>query len=100
MRLGEALRNLNSDIERLVDRERPALDLRLERFAFVAGHGDEELPLGGLVDFMDSADVRVIEGRGGPGFLDKTLLGFAFSRELGGRNLSATVRPSFVSSAR
>jgi len=53
-----------------------------------------------LVDFVDRADVRVIERRGGLGFALKPLEGAAVRGQgIRGRNFKATKRPSVVSSA-
>jgi len=53
----------------------------------------------GFVDLVDRTDIRVIEGCGGPSLSLEALPGFRITKECGARNLRATKRPSFVSSA-
>ena len=68
----------------LVDRQRSALDLLLERLAFVEVHDDEHLAVSRFVDVVDRADVVVLEGGGGFGLVDETLLGFGVAGEMAG----------------
>ena len=64
MRLRQALHDLYSIAQRLFHRQRSLFDLLLECLAVVAGHGDEELPCLGLADFVDGADVGMVERAG------------------------------------
>ena len=45
------------------DGQRARFELLLQRLAFVIGHDDEQLPVVGLLDVVDDADVAVV-GRG------------------------------------
>src|SRR6202043_3608413 len=57
--------DLGGDAERLQQRQRPALDLALERLALAESHGDEQPAVVGPVGLEDGADVGVLEARGG-----------------------------------
>ncbi|MCH7681960.1 hypothetical protein IID10_21785 [candidate division KSB1 bacterium] len=48
----------------------------IQRLAFVAGHGDKHLTILRLINFVDCADVRVVERRGRFGFVDEALFVF------------------------
>ena len=56
----ESSRRLDRDIERVLQLERPGLDLLLQRLAFEKGHGNEGLAFD-FIDLVDVADVGVIE---------------------------------------
>jgi len=43
-------------------------------FTFVVRHDDKQLAIGSLADFVNRANVIMIEGRGGFGFVDEALL--------------------------
>jgi hypothetical protein len=45
--------------------QRAACQALLERLALVVAHGDEDLPVRGLVDLVDGADVGMVERGGG-----------------------------------
>ena len=75
-------RDLGEVRRALRHRQRTALDLLLERHAFVVRHRDEELSRVGLADLVDGADVRVIERGGGFGFLDEAPLGLVVGAEV------------------
>ena len=75
VRRGDATRDLDDDVEGLVNRRRPAGDPLLERLAFVIGHGQEHAAVGALVDLVDRADVRMIERRNRACFDQQALLG-------------------------
>jgi hypothetical protein len=82
----EAADNLTSDVERVGYRhQRTTLQSRLEGLAFVKGHGDEKLPVVGLANFIDRADIWMIESGGGLRLLHEPLTRFVFvgSREVG-----------------
>jgi len=72
---GEAGGDLGGQAGRFVDGEGAALDLRLERLAVVAGHGEEELAVGALPELVDGGDVRVVQGGGGLRLFEEPLLG-------------------------
>ena len=94
---GEPACDLRAEGDDALDRQRPALDVLLERLALVAGHDDEHPAVDGLVDVVDGADVRVVERRGGLGFLTKRRVASGSRVIPGGRNFSATRRLSRVS---
>ncbi len=60
----ERVGDLDAEIEDLLQLERLALDAVLERLAFQELHGDEALALV-FADFIDGADVGMVERRGG-----------------------------------
>ena len=47
------------------------------------GHDEVELPVVGLVDLVDGADVGVVQRRGGLGFLEEALLSGVVTRQVG-----------------
>src|SRR5207253_11141971 len=57
-------------------------------------HGDEVLSIE-LVDLMDGADVRVVQGRGGPRFPLKALNRLAIARVFCRQKLQGDVAPEF-----
>ena len=64
MRGVERVGDLDAEIEDLVDRQRLAGDVLIERLPVEQLHRDE-LPALELADVVDRADRRMIEGRGG-----------------------------------
>lgn len=60
----ERIGNLDAKLKQLIQLERPSLDATLQRLAFQQLHGDEVLALE-LVDFVNRADIGVVQGRGG-----------------------------------
>jgi hypothetical protein len=56
----ESIGNLDAQIEHRFDLQRLATDAVPERLPLQQLHGDEGSPIG-LVDFVDSADVRVVQ---------------------------------------
>ena len=66
VRSRQAVRDLNGEVERLLDRQRPPPQHPLERLAGVARHRDEDLPRPGLADIVDRANVHVVESPGSP----------------------------------
>ena len=100
VRLGQAVGDLRRDVERLVHGERSRREPLLQRLAVVVRHDDEQLPVGGGLDVVDGADVRMVGGRGRLRLAHEALLRASSSwLHCGGRNFSATRRPSFVSRA-
>jgi len=63
----QSIGNLHSQIEHRVDGQRLACDHVPEGLAFQQFHGDEGAS-GGFVDFVDGADVGVVQGGCGFGF--------------------------------
>ena len=65
----------------------PRFELLLQRLAFVVRHDDEQLPIVGLLDVVDDADVAVV-GRGrGLRFAQEPLLGAFVVTPLRGQEL-------------
>jgi len=60
----QALRHLRGNVERFLDRQRPAFDFLLQGLAGIVGHDNEQLPFSSLANFVNGADVRMVEGRG------------------------------------
>ena len=73
--------------DRLFHRHRTLVDPVLEGGTGAIGHGDEELPVLGLADVENRADVGVIEGGGGAGFARKALAQQRFVAPLLGQEL-------------
>ena len=71
----QSLSHLCRNVDGVVQRQRPPLDPLLQRLPLVVRHHEVQLPVGGLVDLVDRADVGVVESRGGLGFLQEPLLG-------------------------
>ena len=67
MRRLQTLRRLDGDIERVLQCERSGLDFRFEALTLDEGHHNEGLAFD-LIDFMNRADVGVVEGRRRFGF--------------------------------
>ena len=63
VRLSKSPADLRGDIHRFIQRQRSSLDPFLERLALVMGHHEVELPVRGLVDLVDVADVGVVSSR-------------------------------------
>ena len=61
--LAQPLPDLNTQRHGLRLRDRSLLDSLLERLALVAGHDNEAAPVRCLLQAVNGADVRVIEGR-------------------------------------
>ncbi len=68
----ERIGDLNRQLERFVARKRLAVDAFLERLPFEQLHHDEG-PALVLADFVNDADVRMIQRRRGPRLTDKPL---------------------------
>src|SRR5215472_14650275 len=78
--------DLNSEIEQLLHIGPVARQIAVERLAFNQLHGDEILAVG-LADFVDDADVRVIERRGGARFELEALQRLLMLRQVFGEEL-------------
>jgi len=70
----------------------------LHREAVQKLHGDEAFAFV-LADFVDGADIGMVQGGSGPRLAPESLERLRVLRDILGRNLSATNRPSEVSSA-
>jgi len=81
MRSIETIGNLERQVENLVCAERLALNVLLECLAFQELHRDE-VPAFVIVDVVNGADVRVIQGRSGLRFALESLQDMAVSRQL------------------
>jgi hypothetical protein len=86
MRGADGVGNLNRELEQGVDVDAAALDARLQRLAFEPFHGDERRPLVAS-DFVDGADVRVGQRRGGARLAQQPILAFARRRRTGPQEL-------------
>ncbi len=65
-------------------------DELLEGLSFQQLHGDKVAAIG-LPDLIDSADIRMIQGRGGPGFTLKTLQRRSVLFQFAGQKLQRNV---------
>src|SRR6266404_4333918 len=61
VRFGERVNNLERELERLIERKRAAPHELLERLAIDVLHHEEE-HIFDFIDFIDGADVRMIDG--------------------------------------
>ena len=75
-----------------------ALNHVLQRFAAEALHDNEELPFV-LTNFVDGANIRMVERRSRARLAPKSLQRLWILEASSGRNFNATKRPSAVSSA-
>ena len=82
--------NLDAQIEHRLDLQRLAIDLVPERLPFEQLHGDEGSPIG-LVDFVDRADVRVVQRGRSLGFPLETAEGLCIVGEFVGKELQGDV---------
>ncbi len=82
----EPVRDLGGQVEQPLHPDRAALDEVLERLALQQLHDDEGLALV-LPDLVDRADVRVVEGGGGPGLAQEPVERGAVAGGLGGEEL-------------
>jgi hypothetical protein len=60
-RMLESACDLESERQGFVEREATAREPRLQRFAIVERHGDEQMSIAGFANLVDRADVRMIE---------------------------------------
>ena len=80
------------------DRQRPPADLSIEGLSLEQLHGDELRALV-LVDFVDGADVRMVERRRRPRLAQEPIGGGFVVGAVRQKELQATRRASFRSSA-
>jgi hypothetical protein len=95
----ERVGNLHAEPQQHADLERPAVDLARQRAPFEQLHRDEGAPVV-LVHLVDGADVRMVERRRGARLAQEAFDRLRSCARSCGRNLSATLRASFTSSAR
>jgi len=84
MRGLERIRDLDAEIEELLDCYRLRCDDLPERPAFEALHDDEGAPLV-FPDFVDGADIGMVEGGSSAGFAAKAFEGLRFMHQLLGK---------------
>ena len=91
----ESVRNLDGNVQSFLERNRLAGDALLQRLAFEQLHGDHRLAVV-LGDFVNGADVRMIQSGSGARFAAKTFERVGIARDFGGkefqRDKSAEVR--------
>src|SRR6516225_11044133 len=66
-------------------RQRTLSQFLRESLAFVVGHGDEHLSFRRLRNLVNRTNIRVIENRGGSGFLNEPRYGLFVDHALGKR---------------
>jgi hypothetical protein len=86
VRAAETAGDLDRDVERERERQRTALDPLLDRLAFVERHHDEGLAVA-LLDRVDRADVRMVEGRRRARLLQEAPARAGIGREVGREEL-------------
>ena len=91
MGVSESARDLQRDRKRFIERETAAVEARLQRFAIVERHRDEQLSVLGFPDLVDRADARVIEGGGGARFRDELRLGVRVGTQVRRKKLQRDV---------
>jgi hypothetical protein len=80
--LRESFGDLAHDVDRLIHSQRPPGDLLLQGLPLIAVHADEQLPVLGLVDLVNGANVVVLKGRGGLRLVDEPLLGVVLAGQV------------------
>src|SRR6266852_1170930 len=90
MRCVESLGNLDAQIEHRFDLQRLASDPVPERLSLQQFHGDEGSPVG-LVNLVDRADVRVVQGGRSLGLPLKTAESLCVVGEFVGKELQGDV---------
>src|ERR1019366_5783340 len=86
----QGIGNLNAQVECRLDLKRLASDPVPERLPLQQLHGDEGSPIG-LVDFVDRADVRVVQRGGSLGFPLETAEGLCVVGDFVGKELQGDV---------
>ena len=90
VRLCKRVGDLQPDVERLLNTETAAFDAPGERFAFDVVHCDER-NFALVVDFVDCANVRVIQSRGGTGFAQEARGELTILPEFGGQDFQCNM---------
>jgi len=98
MRRIQCVRHLDGQVQELVDTKKSGCDPLLEGLAFQILHCNKG-SLAGLIHLVNGADVRVVQRGRGSGLSSESLECLRVFDQFLGRNLSATIRPSVVSSA-
>ena len=78
---------LRGDVDGVAHRQRPPLDPLLQRLPLVVRHHEVELAVVGLVDLVDRANVRVVQGRGRLRLLEEPLLRGVVAGQIGREHL-------------
>ena len=86
----ERIGNLDAQIENRLDLQRLATDLVSERLPLQQFHGDEGSPIG-LVDFVDRADVRMVQRGRSFGLPLESAKGLGIVGEFVGKELQGDV---------
>jgi hypothetical protein len=86
VRIGEARRGLNRELNSLCTRDIGAASLPFQSLTFEERHRQEGVALG-FINFIQRADVDVIERGGGAGFPNETRLPFGFGQRPSGQEL-------------
>jgi len=83
LRMGSIQRigDLYADVEKLLRLKRPAAQSVFESGPLKKFHGDEATPLA-IPDFVDGADIGMVQCRRGPGFTVESLQGLRITCEL------------------
>ena len=84
VRLGQRVGDFEHEFERLVDGQRAPADGLLERAPIDVLHDEEERAVG-LVDLVDGADVRVVDGRSGAGLAHEAGARLLVADQVGGQ---------------
>ena len=80
--LGEAAGDLHGDVQRLLDAQRPTLDLAAQGLAVVEGHGDIEAAVRRISQLQDGAEVGMVEAGRGARLLLEPLARLRIARQL------------------
>ena len=99
MRRRQRTRHLDPDLHDVANRQGSLLQAVPQRLA-LDELGDDVRTAVHLAEIVDDDDMRVVQTRGGSGFLMKPPQTIAIDGESGDRNLSATGRSSLASWAR
>ena len=83
MRFGERVDDLQRELERLIERKRAPAHEFFQRLAVDVLHHEEE-HIFDFIDFVDRADVRMIDGGRGASFSQEPGAGFLVADEIGG----------------
>src|SRR5262249_57547490 len=75
--------------ERLRECQAGGGEARLQRFTLVERHGHEQLPVLGLADFVDRADVRMVERGSGARLRGEPRLGIGVGAEMWRKKLQS-----------
>ena len=82
----ERVGNLRGQVQQHMERHRPTADPLLQRLPLQQFHGDEAMAFV-FADFVDRADVRMVQRRGRARLAEKTLQGLVVARNLARKKL-------------